>query len=369
MSSRPLGISIPVWIALGVGLVVFIGIPLLTDTFVTFLFANAAIYVIALMGLNLLTGYSGQISLGNGAFMAVGAYTTALMAHHLGVSYWLTIPIAGLTAGIVGFLFGFPALRLSGIYLALATFALALSITPILDIRRAQPFFLGHAGVSMKPAHPPAFLSLSDEQFLYFVMWGIAALMFVLAWNIIRSSTGRAFMAIRDSETAATASGVSLSTYKTLAFAISAFYSGVAGSLLAIVVAYVNPDNFSLQLSLTLLVGAVVGGLGFEFGPVIGGLFVVFLPYFSEKIANIQIGSISLPSKPDIFYGILLLLIVFFAPSGVMGLIMRGFTTYRVRRSASRGGAVVIPPAAGVLEEQPDVQKMITEEKSETSTR
>ncbi len=352
MSTRFLGFSIPAWIAIGIGLVVLIGIPLLTDTFTTFEFANVAIYVIALMGLNILTGYSGQISLGNGAFMAIGAYTTALISHHLGISYWLTIPLAGLVAGVFGFLFGFPALRLSGIYLALATFALALALTPILDIDNLRPLFLGHTGINLKPAHPPAFLALSDEQWLYFVTWAIAGVMFVLAWNLIRSPTGRAFMAIRDSETAATASGVSLTYYKTLAFGISAAYSGVAGSLLAIIVAYVNPDVFGLNLSLALLVGVVVGGVGSEFGPVIGGLFVIWVPYFSDRLGNIHIGLFHLPSKPDIFFGILLLAIIFFAPSGAMGLIMRGVGVYRTRRAAARGEKLVLAPVAGALEEE-----------------
>jgi branched-chain amino acid transport system permease protein len=357
MSTRVLGLSVPMLIAIGIGVVVLLGIPMITDTFTTFEFATVGIFVIALMGLNLLTGYSGQISLGNGAFMAIGGYTTALITHHLGISYWLTIPIAALVAGLFGFLFGFPALRLSGIYLALATFALALALPPIIDIDKLEFFFLGHSGVSLHPAHPPGFLAgqLSDDQFLYYVIWGIAGLMFVIAWNIIRSSTGRAFMAVRDSETAATASGVSLSYYKTLAFGISAAFSGVAGSLLAIHVAYVNPDVFGLQLSLALLVGVVIGGVGFEFGPVIGALFVVWLPYLSERMGRIHLGSFQLPSKPDVFFGILLVIIIFFAPAGGMGLIMRGVRAYRARRAAARGEAAPIV-APNVLEEAAPVE-------------
>jgi branched-chain amino acid transport system permease protein len=361
MSKRYFGFPIPIWIAIGVGIVVLVGIPLVTDRFTTFEFANVAIYVIALMGLNLLTGYSGQISLGNGAFMAIGGYTTALTVHHLRFKYqidvpivtYLTIPLAALTSGIVGFLFGFPALRLSGIYLALATFALALAVPPIIDVDRLEPYLLGHSGVSLRPLHPPAFLNLSDEQWIYFVVWVIAGIMFILAWNLIRSTTGRAFMAVRDSESAAVASGVSLSYYKTLAFGISAAYSGIAGSLLAIVVAYVNPDVFSLQLSLALLVGIVVGGVGSEFGPVLGALFVIWLPYFSERVSSVHIGTFQLPSKPDVFFGILLVLIIFFAPSGAMGLIMRAIGWYRAKRAAARGERIVAAPTATVLEEEP----------------
>jgi len=354
MSTRLFGFSIPILLAIGVGIVVLIGIPLITDTFTTFEFATVGIFAIALMGLNLLTGYSGQISLGNGAFMAIGGYTTALMTHHLGISYWLTIPIAALVAGLFGFLFGFPALRLSGVYLALATFALALALPPIIDIDKLEFFFLGHSGVSLHPAHPPGFLAgaFSDDQWLYYVIWAIAGVMFVLAWNIVRSSTGRAFMAVRDSETAATASGVSLSYYKTLAFGISAAFSGVAGSLLAIHVAYVNPDVFGLQLSLALLIGLVIGGVGSEFGPVLGALFVVWLPYLSERVSSIHVGSLLLPAKPDLYFGILLVVVIFFAPSGAMGLIMRGIGSYRARRAAARGEAIPIATPT-VLEEEP----------------
>jgi branched-chain amino acid transport system permease protein len=160
-------------------------------------------------------------------------------------------------------------------------------------------------------------------------------------------------MAVRDSESAAVASGVSLSYYKTLAFGISAAYSGIAGSLLAIVVAYVNPDVFSLQLSLALLVGIVVGGVGSEFGPVLGALFVIWLPYFSERVSSVHIGTFQLPSKPDVFFGILLVLIIFFAPSGAMGLIMRAIGWYRAQRAAARGERIVAAPTATVLEEEP----------------
>lgn len=318
-------------IAAVIGLVVVLGIPVTTDTFQTFQFANVAVFVIAIIGLNLLTGFSGQISLGNGAFMAIGGYTTALLVRRLDIPYGLTIPLGGLLAAAAGFLIGIPALRLRGIYLALATFALALSVTPVLN--NFDTFTGGHAGINLKPARPPAGIDLSNEQWLYFLCWGIAAILFVPAWLLVRSRTGRAWMAIRDSETAAIANGVSISFYKTLAFGISAFYAGVAGSLQAIVLSYLNPDSFSLGLSLSLLIGAVVGGLANVWGPVFGGLLVVWLPFYAEHAAGLRIGSFSFGGKPDIGYGVLLLLIVFFAPGGVTGLFERGFRRYRLLRA------------------------------------
>jgi branched-chain amino acid transport system permease protein len=319
-------------IVLGVvGLVVVFGIPLTTDTFQTFQFANVAVFVVAIIGLNLLTGYSGQISLGNGAFMAVGGYTTALMVRRLGVPYGATIPLGGLLAAVAGFLIGIPALRLRGIYLALATFALALAVTPVLN--NFDDFTGGHNGINLKPAMAPLGLDLSNEQWLYFLCWGVAGVLFLPARWLVGSRTGRAWMAVRDSETAATASGISLAGYKTLAFAISAFYAGVAGSLQAIVLTYINPDSYSLNLSLSLLIGAVVGGLGNIWGPLLGGLVVVWLPYYAERAAGLHVGSLSFGGKPDIGFGILLLIVVFFAPAGLAGLVGRGLRRYRGLRT------------------------------------
>lgn len=320
-----------------VGGAVLVGLPLATDSFQTFQFANVAVFVIAIVGLNLLTGFSGQISLGNGAFMAIGGYATALMATRLGVPYSLTIPAGALLAAVAGLLIGIPALRLRGIYLALATFALALSVTPVLN--NFDSFTGGHNGISLRPATPPFGLDLSNEQWLYFLCWGLAAVLFVPARLLMRSRTGRAWLAIRDGETAATASGVNVPFYKTLAFSISAFYAGVAGSLQAIVLAYTNPDTYGLGLSLALLIGAVTGGLGSVWGPVLGGLVVVWLPFAAERASGLHLGPLSFGGKPDIGYGILLLLLVFFAPAGLAGLIDRGLSRYRAARRGFAAGA------------------------------
>lgn len=336
-------IRIEVIVLAVVGAVVLLGVPTVTSQFFTYEFAKVAVYAIAIIGLNILTGFSGQISLGNGAFMAVGGYTTAILVHRTGVPYWVTIPAAAVVAGVFGFLIGIPALRLTGIYLALATFALALSIPPVLN--HYDTFTGGHQGINMPAVLPPPGLDLSQEQWFYYMNVGIALLLFAFAWGVIRSRTGRAFMAIRDSETAATASGISLPYYKTLAFALSAAYAGVAGSLLGIMGSYLNPDTFGLGLSLSLLVGVVIGGLGRHIGAVLGGLFVVWLPYFAEKTSEIQIGSFAFPSKPDIFFGAGLILVLFFAPNGVAGLLFVGWRRYLTWRTAAR--ATVPEPAPG----------------------
>jgi len=315
-----------------VGLVAFFVVPNVTDTFQTFEWAQVAAYAAAMIGLNILTGYSGQISLGNGAFMAIGSYTTALMTTRLGVPYPVTIPIGALIAFVVGILVGIPALRLRGIYLALATFALALTVTPVLN--NYDKFTGGHVGISLKAIHPAFGLPLSNEQWLYFFDWTLVLIVFVPAWLLIRSRTGRAWMAIRDSETAAVANGISLAYYKTLAFGVSAACAGVAGSLLVINIQYAEPDAFTLNLSLQLLVGVVIGGLAYVWGPILGATLAVWLPFFAER---------ALGAKPDIGFGLFLIAVVFLAPNGLAGLIQR----FTLRLHRPEGGVVAIP---GVME-------------------
>jgi len=250
--------------------------------------AYVGIYLTAIIGLNVLTGYTGQISLGHGAFMAVGGYTTAILMADHGVKDIWTIPLAGLVAGTAGFLFGIPALRLSGLYLALATFAIAVSMPAVL--KRFEGFTGGGTGINLFGI-PELTASLTPVEilgrqvafndWLYYLSWSIALVGYVVAWLLLRGRSGRALRAVRDSETAAQSSGVSLARYKTLAFGVSAAYAGVAGSLFAIATTYVNPDTFPIALSFLLLVGVVVGGLGSLVGLIAGAVFIQFLPTLS----------------------------------------------------------------------------------------
>jgi len=305
---RFLGLDGRAWLIAAAVLAAALLAPLfLLDRFNTLQFARVWTFAIALIGLNILTGYSGQISLGNGAFMAIGGYTTAVLYWKLRIPYGLTILPAGLLAGLAGYLFGFPALKLRGLYLALATFALALSAPPV--IKNYGQLTNGQEGIVLPSALDPSGLGLTNEQWLYYLTLAIAVVLFLFARAMLRGGTGRAFRAIRDSETAAVASGISPTYYKTLAFGLSAFYAGVAGSLGVVLIAYVNPDSFDLPLSLSLLVGAVVGGLGTLAGPVLGAAFVVWLPNYAQRLF----------SKPDISYGVILILVVFLMPQGIAG--------------------------------------------------
>jgi branched-chain amino acid transport system permease protein len=260
-------------------------------------------YLIAILGLNILTGYTGQISLGNGAFMAVGGYTTAILSGHHGVGELWTIPIAALVAGAAGLLFGIPALRLAGPYLALATFAIAVAVPSL--AKRFDHFTGGSSGITL-PIH--------TGHYLYWASWICAGIGYVVAWLVLRGRTGRAFRAVRDSEVAAVSSGVSLAAYKTLAFGISAAFAGVAGALLAIGAAYANPDTFPVTLSLYLLIGAVVGGLGSLWGVIFGALFIEFLPLYAQNVSK---------QAPSVIYGLLLIAIMLLMPTGVVGLARR----------------------------------------------
>jgi branched-chain amino acid transport system permease protein len=315
------GLSARTWaISVGVLVVAFLAPLFLLDRFDTIQFAYVWAIAIALIGLNVLTGYSGQISLGNGAFMAIGAYTTAILYYKLKIPYGWTILPAGLLAGLAGYLFGFPALKLSGLYLALATFALALSTSPV--IKNFGDLTNGHEGIVLPSITDPFGLGLTNEQWLYYLTLVIAVLLFVFSRAMLGGATGRALRAIRDSETAAAASGISVSQFKTMAFGVSAFYAGIAGSLFATVTAYVSPDSFDLPLSLSLLVGVVVGGLGTLAGPVVGAAFVVWLPIYAQQLFR---------NKPDISYGIILILLMFLLPQGIAGGARQLIATYRRR--------------------------------------
>jgi branched-chain amino acid transport system permease protein len=291
---------------------------LLDDDFLNYRFAFVGLYFIAIIGLNVLTGYSGQISIGHGAFMAFGAYTTAILNANYGVNEYWTIPVAGVLTGIFGCLFGLPALRLSGVYLALATFGLAISI--VLVAKRFEGFTGGGQGKTIRlPSSPIG--GLSTNAWLSYLIWAVAALMFVLAWLLLRGRLGRAFRAVRDAPIAAVSSGVNPATYKTVAFGIAAVYAGVAGSLLAIAIAYVNPDTFPISLSILLLTGAVLGGLGSLRGMLFGALFIEFAPKWAESISRQVIQYNKGTVQPTVIYGLILLVALFVMPGGAAGLL------------------------------------------------
>ena len=283
-------------------------LPFVLSNFRLFQFTQVFIYAIALLGLNILTGFNGQISLGHGAFYALGAYTTAIMIDKWNVPYGWTIPVAGLLCLVIGFLFGIPALRLEGLYLALATFALALAIPQIL--KYFEYWTGGSQGIVLSKPKAPFGLRLNPDQWLYFVTLGVLLVLFILAANLLSRRTGRAIVAIRDNPIAAQAMGVNNALYKSLTFGVSAAYTGVAGALSAVAIAFVAPDTFNVFLSITFLVGIVIGGLASISGAVFGALFIQFVPNWAQDISK---------AAPWAIYGIFLITFMYAMPRGIAG--------------------------------------------------
>ena len=300
------------WYRLGLSasLLLALALPFINRDFTTFQLTLAGIYAIAILGLNLLTGISGQFSLGHGAFYALGAYTAAILIERAQFNEYLAIPVAGVVCFCAGFLFGLPALRLEGIYLALATFALAVATPQILKSSHLEHWTGGVQGMNLLKPEAPFGLPLSIDQWWYLVTLAILLVLFWAAWNLVRSRTGRALKALRDNPIAALAMGVNTALYKSLAFGVSAFYTGIAGALGALVIEFVAPDSFSFSLSILFLIGLVVGGLGSIPGALIGGLFILYAPNFAEQISKGLAGAM---------FGVLLILVIYLMPSGAAG--------------------------------------------------
>ena len=295
-------------------------LPFLLSNFRLFQFTLVFVYAIALLGLNILTGYNGQISLGHAAFYAVGAYTTAIMIDKWDVHYALTIPVAGVLCLVAGFLFGIPALRLEGLYLALATFALSLAVPQIL--KYFEHWTGGSQGIVLSKPAPPPGLPLTPDQWLYVFSLAILVVLFVLAANLLAGRTGRAIVAIRDNPIAAQAMGIHTALYKSLVFGVSAAYTGVAGALSAITIAFVAPDAFNVFLSITFLVGIVVGGLASISGALFGALFIQFVPNWAQDISK---------AAPWAIYGIFLIVFMYVMPRGIAGTLRLAWARLRRR--------------------------------------
>jgi len=329
---RPIGWGVTGFLLL----LALLGPLLVLGKFQTLLLAYVWAFAIAIVGLNLLTGFTGQISLGNSAFMAIGGYVTALLVTRQGWSPLATIPVAALLATVGGILLGIPALKLRGLYLGLATFALAIS-SPTL-IRHFDTLTGGSQGIYISGAGKDPFGlvesgQLTAEQWLYYLGLVILVLFFLFTRSLLRSDVGRALRSIRDGETVAVANGVSLTYYKTLAFAISALFAGVGGSLDAMATSYVGPDSFDVTIALALFVGAAIGGLGTQWGPIPGALFVVYSPIYAQQIFK---------GRPDIVYGVLLILIMYVMPQGAVG----GFYRLLGLRGRLRRQVVAVPELA-----------------------
>lgn len=321
---RHAGLPVRTWKAIGLVLLLAaaVALPFLVSSYRIFQFNLVLIYAIVLLGLNILTGYNGQISLGHGAFYAIGAYAAAILMDQFGWPYWATLPVAGVVCFAFGFLFGLPALRLRGHYLALATFALAVAMPQILKYKHIEQWTGGVQGIVILKPEAPFGLGITPDQWLYLFTLAVLLLMFALGWNLLRGRVGRALVAIRDHPVAAEAMGVHAALYKTLAFGVSALFTGVAGALGAIVVQFVAPDSFTAGLSINFMIGIVIGGVASISGAFYGALFIQFVPNFADQLSK---------AAPWAIYGVFLLAFVYLMPTGVAGFVRLAWMRMRGR--------------------------------------
>ncbi len=317
------------FIALLVALTVF---PFLAGPYITYTVNLMAINVIVALGLNLLVGYTGQISLGHAGFFAIGAYATLSLMSMAGLPFLLALPLGGLISAAFGFLLGLPALRLEGPYLAIATLGFGLTVTQILG---RLEFLGGHMGLQAPPLNILGWEVTSDAG-RYAVIMPICVLLTWALRNLTKTRVGRAFVALRDSDIAAECIGVNLTYYKTLAFAVSAFYTGLAGGLMVFVISFINPHTFNIMVSILFLAMVVVGGLGSILGSVMGAVLITWLqielssitelPWVGpvlEQISNQFFTMTGLPNVQFVVFGLIMVLIMIFEPLGLYGIWIR----------------------------------------------
>ena len=305
------------WLALF--LIFLILIPFVADAYILYVANLIGFAIIGAVGLNILTGFTGQISLGHAAFMGVGGYTAAVLMTRLNFSFWLALPCAGLVAALAGLVIGIPSLRVKGLYLCMATLA-AQFIFEFIFIHW-EFMTKGIRGINVPSPALGNFL-LDTEKRFYFLTLIMVILAVGFARNLVRSRVGRAFVAIRDRDLAAEIMGISLFRYKLTAFAISSFYAGVAGALWVSFMRIVTPDHFPFHLSIQYLAMVIVGGLGSVLGSIFGAIFMILTPELLNALSSAlskmipDVGQLFIPMK-EVVFGALIVLFLIFEPLGL----------------------------------------------------
>ncbi len=314
-------------------LVIFLALyPFLFKNYYVYMANYMAINVIVAVGLNLLVGYTGQISLGHSGFFAIGAYATTFLMLKTGMPFLFALIIGALISAALGFIIGIPSLKLEGPYLSIATLGFGLTITIVLG---RLEFLGGRQGLHTPPLYVFGWHVDTDREF-YYLLVGITFLLVLAARNIVKTRVGRAFMAIRDEDIAAECMGINLTLYKTMAFGISAFYTGIAGGLYAFVLRFIEPQMFGLMMSILFLGMIVVGGLGSIFGSIAGALIfswldlelrnIMNIPYIGQWLHQLSQSYFSITGVSNIqyiIYGLIVVLIMIFEPLGIYGFWIR----------------------------------------------
>jgi branched-chain amino acid transport system permease protein len=307
--------------------------PFVVSNYYIYMANYMAINVLVTVGLNILVGYTGQISLGHAGFFAIGAFSTVLLMSKLSFPFLCALMVSGILAGLFGFILGLPALRLEGPYLAIATLGFGMAITQLIG---RWELFGGRMGIQAPPLKLFGLFPVTSDRGLYFIIVTITFLFTLGARNLMKTKVGRAFIAIRDSDIAAETMGVNLTYYKTLAFAISAFYTGIGGGLMAFMLGFINPSSFNFILSIYFLVFVIVGGLGTIFGSIMGGVVMTWLILMLDKVQDVPyMGELltvvserwmtvtGIHNVSSIFLGLIIVLIVVFEPLGLYGFWIR----------------------------------------------
>lgn len=288
-------------------------VPFALGNYANFVMSEVLVLIVALLGLNLLTGYCGQISLGHGAIYALGAYSLAILLKN-DFPCWAAIPLAGAFCFVCGFLFGWPALRLEGLYLALATFALAVAVPSLLKDDALSRWTGGVQGLSIDKPVPPWFWPLGPDHWFYLICLVTTVFLYVIVRNLVNSRVGRALIAIRENALAASAIGINRPLYTAITFGISALVTGIGGALGALGAEFVSPDSFPPFLSISFLVGIIVGGVGTMSGPLFGAAFLYAMPQIAERISK---------GAPWAIYGVVLLVVIYTMPTGLSAMVKR----------------------------------------------
>ena len=295
-------------IGLAIGIVLIAILPPFLKSYGTYLMTLMCVYLMAAFGLNLIVGYAGQMSIGQAAFYGIGAYIAAILETKMGFSFWLVLPIAAIVCFIVGLALGFPALRVQHHYLAFAT--LGFNVLVFLIMRNEEQLTGGTFGISNIPR--PSLLGYSLDAalpFFYFAYLSVILLALML-WYLLRSPWGRAFAALRDNPIRAESTGVNITAYTLLAFAIGAACAGIGGVYLAALVNFIEPGQFHLSVSLTMLLAVIVGGSGRFFGPVLGSVIVILLPEWLRFLQDWYLA----------IFGFSVIVLMVFLPGGLLSL-------------------------------------------------